>query len=199
MTGEFIVDRHLGGYIAGGDPATLYPELWAWLVKVRGVRSVLDVGCGDGAAMYQFDQLGAQVIGVDGMPQPNPRIFLHDFTTGPWNVPIGVLRELATPWPPDIVWSCEFVEHVEERYIGGVLDALALAPTVLMTAAGPGQPGHHHVNCQEPSYWVGAMATRGYTLDQELTRDTRAIAGANTLPDNHYVRSGLAFTRRSPA
>lgn len=194
----FVTDGHLGGYIEGGDPATQFPQLWEWLVKIRGVSSVLDVGCGDGAAMRAFDQLGAEVLGVDGIPQPDPRIFLHDFTTGPWNEPTEVLIALAAR-KPDLVWSCEFVEHVEERYLNNVLDALTLGPTVLLTHANPGQPGYHHVNCRSDDYWIGAMATRGYEFDHALTRDTRAIAGANTDPNNHYVRSGLAFTRRSPA
>jgi cyclopropane fatty-acyl-phospholipid synthase-like methyltransferase len=184
--GEFVLDGHLGGYIAGGDPATQYPDLWAWLVAIKGVSSVLDVGCGDGAAMYVFDQLGCDVRGVDGVAQIDPRIAHHDFTLAPWTIVDDV----------DLVWSCEFVEHVEEQYIGNFLAAFKRGRAVLMTHASPGQQGHHHVNCRTDDYWVGVMAATGYQLDGDLTRDTRAIASANTDPNNHYARSGLAFTRR---
>ena len=37
---------HLGGNIAGGDPASFYPGLWAWLVSEFKVKTVLDIGCG---------------------------------------------------------------------------------------------------------------------------------------------------------
>jgi hypothetical protein len=50
---------HLGGYVEGGDPATYYPDLWKWFVETLMVRSVIDVGCGDGVALKYFrDTLG---------------------------------------------------------------------------------------------------------------------------------------------
>ena len=54
---QFYIDSanpHLGGYIVGGDDATYYPHLWDWLVSARGVKSVVDVGCGEGHAARYF-------------------------------------------------------------------------------------------------------------------------------------------------
>lgn len=187
--GEFVTEGHLGGYVRGGDPATLYPDLWAWLVNIRGVKTVLDVGCGDGAALRAFRDLGCSVIGIDGVAQDDEDIIQHDFATGP------LLEDVGDDY--DLVWSCEVVEHVEERYLPNLLDSLTRGRLLLMTHAMPGQPGWHHVNCRTSDYWVGVMVTVGFHLDQELTRDTRALAAANLDPNNHYVRSGLAFRRET--
>lgn len=187
MTHFYIDEKspHLGGYIPGGDPATYFPELWEWLVREKGVKSVIDVGCGEGQALRFFEELGCRISGVDGIEQDHPRIYAHDYTQGP----------LAIRDPFDLVWSCEFVEHVEERYLPNFLTTFQCANAVLMTHADPGQPGHHHVNCQPASYWKGTMASAGFRFDEDFTREAREKAALNTFPINHFARSGLAFVR----
>lgn len=196
---ELVAAGHLGGYVVGpyGDPATYYPELWQWLVEERKVQSVVDVGCGEGHAVRFFEGLGVEAVGIDGVSQEHPRILRHDYTLGPWSP--SFLREGPEgPWRDDrcdLVWSCEFVEHVEERFLPNFLATFGAGHYVLMTHADPGQLGHHHVNCRSSDYWVGTMAAVGYRLDSQLTAQTRELAGHNTDQWNHYVRSGLAFAR----
>lgn len=178
---------HLGGDVAGGDEATWYPELWDWFVKSLGLRSVLDVGCGDGTAIDYFRrELDVHALGIDGVERSSPHIARWDFTNGPYPGPIE---------PFDLVWSCEFVEHVSERYLPNVLASFVRGKVVAMTHAFPGQLGHHHVNCQQPDYWVGAMAASGYELATGLTDRARELANANRSPWNHFVRSGLIFRK----
>lgn len=191
----FFVDDarpHLGGYIIGGDDATYYPALWRWLVEQKEVRSVIDVGCGEGHAVSFFEELGCDVIGVDGVEQDNPQIVCHDYTEGSWPQAVrGNRMEGAS----DLVWSCEFVEHIEERCVPNFLETFLMAPLVLMTHAAPGQQGHHHVNCQPEAYWRGVMAAIGYELDDALTQECRGLAARNRNQWNHFARSGLAFVR----
>jgi SAM-dependent methyltransferase len=189
-----IVDGHLGGYIPGGDPATHYPDLWRWLVEgPEHVESVLDVGCGDGVALRFFrDTLGIDALGIDGIPQDDPDIIEHDYTTGPFVTAIA-------DEDPDrfaLVWSCEFVEHVAEEFIGNFLVTFDLGDLVLMTHAEPGQGGWHHVNLQHSGYWIQRMDEIGFELDGKLTNKTRELARLNESAWNHYGRSGLAFRRR---
>ena len=192
---QYVERGHLGGYVAGGDPATFYPELWTWLVKDYGIRSVVDVGCGEGHAVIYFESLGIDTIGIDGIAQEHPRVLQHDYTEGRYRH--SFLRDGPEgPWRDDrcdLIWCCEFVEHIEERFIPNFLWTFSSAKLVLMTHAGPGQVGYHHVNCQEANYWIGVMAAIGFSFDAELTARTRTIAGANTEIGNHYRRSGLAF------
>lgn len=170
----------------GGDEATWYPELWEFLVLAAGVGSVVDVGCGEGHSTREFERLGCTVLGIDGVAQNDPSIVVHDYTEGP-------LRPDASF---DLCWCCEFVEHVEERYVPNFLATFAAADLVLLTNAEPGQAGHHHVNLQTQDYWRGALAGIGYTEDVVLTQVGRILASVNRSPYNHFVRSGRAYRRR---
>lgn len=181
-------DAHLGGNIPGGDPQTFYPELWAWLVEHFSVASVLDVGCGEGHALAEFARLGARVCGVEGYP-PNIAVLQatgvphlqHDFTTGP--------PRLAGTF--DLCWCCEFVEHVDERYLPHILAAFSTCRYVAMTHALPGQGGHHHVNCQSDHYWIDHLEAAGFRLLPSQTMTTR-----ERFPGTYWGRSGLIFMRR---
>jgi hypothetical protein len=57
-----------------------------------------------------------------------------------------------------------------------------------MTHAFPGQPGHHHVNCQPTEYWLARMKATGFSLDEWATEAARTVA-----PGSHWQRSGLVF------
>lgn len=191
-----VVDRerpHLGGYFPEGDPGSYCPEMWTWFVEEYDIRSVIDVGCGSGQALRFFRDLGVVGVGIDGIAQYDPYIIEHDYTTGPWPV-----RDAQPPWSGandyDLVWSCEFVEHVEERFMPNFLATFALGRYVLMTHAQPGQGGHHHVNCKDDSYWVGALAAMGCAYDAELTAKTKELT-----PHGYWPRSGLVFRRASAA
>lgn len=188
-----VVDGHLGGYIPGGDPATVYPDLWEWLVKEQGVESVIDIGCGDGIAVDYFSSLGCAVLGIDGIPQEHPNIITHDYTHGPFVVTLA--DEPGARY--DLAWSCEFVEHIAEEYVENFLETFACADLVLMTSAGPGQNGWHHVNCQPIPYWSRKMQQIGYLVDEVFTVDCRAQARKNGSEWNHFVRSGMAYRRQA--
>src|SRR5262245_12788883 len=209
---RFVQAGHLGGYIAAdahhphGDPATYFPALWDWLIAQFRPQTVLDVGCGEGHALDYFLQAGGRAaagqpghfpagiyaLGIEGCRQalaagvvPPGRIVLHDFTTGPVALPPLVARAGF-----DLVWSCEFVEHVAARYREHFLAAFALGRVVAMTHAEPGQGGHHHVNEQPRDYWVSALAAHGFALDAARTAASRRLD-----PSGHWRRSGLIFTK----
>ena len=192
---DFYVEQerpHLGGYIRGGDPATFYPQLWEWLVNEYGVESVIDVGCGEGHAARYFADLGCDVIGIDGVWQlsQNWQFYMHDYTEEPWPTAVrGNRMDGAT----DLVWSCEFVEHVPEEHVPNFLTTFQMARMVAMTHAEPGQPGYHHVNCRSADYWIGALAAAGFRLDTDMTTAARGLALMTQNPINHFARSGLVF------
>lgn len=197
-----IVDEHLGGYVPGGDPDTWYPDLWRWLIDDQGVKSMIDVGCGEGQTIDWFAANGCDVIGIDGIDQNHPDFVKHDYTTGRLlaNPRVGRTSKAQNTAPhewADLCWSAEFVEHVEERYVPNFLDTFACAKLVMMTHAVPGQGGWHHVNCRTSDYWIGAMAAVGYQLDHAMTTLTRALAAANGQATNYYRDTGLAFRKNA--
>lgn len=177
---------HLGGYLKGGDAGSFCPEMWTWLVRKYRIKSVIDVGCGEGQALKFFGDLGCYVRGVDGIPQPGLGSFVcHDYTTGPYE---------PNPWADgrgfDLCWCCEFVEHVEQRYEENFLATFECARMVAMTHGLPGQGGHHHVNCQPPEYWIQRMKEHGFRLNRPATRRAREL-----VPHGYFAWSGLVFVR----
>lgn len=194
---EMIQDGHLGGYVRGGDPATCCAHLWSWMVQEHGVRSVLDVGCGEGHSARFFQDLGCAVCGVEGCQRAIDdsvipgQVVQHDFCHGPYDPGRRY----------DLVWSCEFLEHVEPQYVPNILATFAHAGRfILVTHAFPGKDrGHHHVNCQPASYWIRRIERLGFTCDVRLSRQARTVSLRDYPGVNHFARSGLVFVRTSAA
>lgn len=179
---EFVTDPmtpHLAGFIRGGDPAGMCPDLWARAIVEYDVTSVLDVGCGDGATIDWFAARGCRVMGIDGYPQAHPNIVRHDYS----------IAALALGSRFDLGWSNEFVEHVEERHVPNFMQTFLACRHVMVTHALPGQPGHHHVNCRDDDWWIARFAEHGFAFDEDATDMARLLA-----PDDSYFRrSGLVL------
>jgi SAM-dependent methyltransferase len=181
---NYVTDRqrpHLGGNLDGGDPRTFCPELWRWLVDRYKVRTVYDVGCGEGQAMDAFAALGCHVVGLDGLPQCKAvrgSFLCHDLATGPMPLE-GV----------DLVWCSEVVEHIDEAHLGNLLDTICCGRLLAMSHATQGQSGHHHVNCQPASYWVAHIESRGLRLLGTDTLESRSFPGP------FWQQTGLIFQR----
>lgn len=188
--GTPIDPPHLGGFIPC-DEHSYTPWLWDYLIEEFSPKSMLDVGCGEGRAAKYFLDSGVDAYGIDGSVVaqrttvlPPNRFILHDFATA-----------LLHPKHVDLIWCCEFVEHVEEKYLDRfLLDVFAFSKVVAMTFAWPGQPGHHHVNCQEQSYWVSKLASIYFKLDEARTARSRAFP-PDVLKQAYWGRTGLIFTR----
>lgn len=180
--GRMICEGHLGGFIEGGDPRTYCPRVWNYFVREEAVSSVVDVGCGIGVACEHFAAAGVHVTGIDGsesarrMFRVPGRFLLHDYT-----------REMLSV-PAMLAWSCEFVEHVDAKFVPNFMHTFRFCRTVAMTYAVPGQAGHHHVNCQPADYWIGAFAAIGFTIDEPTTARLRTLD-----PDTHFADRGMVF------
>ncbi len=203
---KFITNNHLGGYVNGIHPASYFPILWHYLVRKYNIQTVVDIGCGQGHAAKYFEHLGCNVLGIDGMEDPNRvldngNFVLHDYTTGSVFGPSWTKPNMEY----DLCWSCEFVEHVSETYVNNFLQDFAKSKYVVMTHATPGQAlrdnAHHHVNEQPAEYWIQKMQSIGYkycTIDTLMLRAI-ADADAHTRLDgdyfNHFIHKGLMFKR----
>ena len=179
--------KHLGGNTIGGNPQTFYPQLWAWMVKTLNIKTVLDVGCGEGHAMREFTRLGCEVNGLDGAPRnvvlAGPRARVHDLTIGPCIAPI----------PIDLVWCCEVVGQIEERYVDNVIKTLVQGKWLAMTNQLPGQPGPHNMfNCQPVVYWEKKLCASGFAPDCIRTNEA-------AIHSQHYwSRTGVIYRRVNP-
>ena len=179
-------DPSLGGNLIGGDPNSYHPAIWNYLIERFGIRSMLDVGCGEGHCVKFFASEGLMAVGFDGLEANVERavapILLHDLRIGPFVKPV------------DLVHCCEVVEHIDERYVDNVIATLANGNVIAMTHALPGQDGYHHVNCQSASYWIKRLEVLGYTF---LPAETQAAKAKISESDawSYFLQSGLIFQK----
>lgn len=182
-------DPSLGGNVIGGDSRTYHPALWDFLTAQFKVRSMLDVGTGEGHCVRYFaNELGISATGFDGLRQNVARavlpIQLHDLRSGPFLLEV------------DLVHCCEVVEHIDAEYLPSLLATLANGRIIAMTHAVPGQGGHHHVNCQPAEYWIERIEALGYSFLPDVTKVARRLI-EKTGNWTYFVGTGLIFERTS--
>jgi len=194
-------EKHLGGYWnvknLWGDPGTWSPEIWNKIIKKYEIESVADIGCGLGYSTRYFSQKGLYAVGVEGgLNAINNSVFEGNLLN------IDYTKESA--FDPeydehDLIWCCEFVEHVEEEYVDNFLSDFKTGKVVAMTFADVGQAGYHHVNCQPESYWIKNLESIGFKLNREFTEELRAMAVQSrvdpTFPHGTHLRRMLVFEK----
>jgi SAM-dependent methyltransferase len=135
-----------------------------YLLEGLTYHSLLDVGCGPGMWVTAASNAGIpEVWGIDGIVPSNPLNPSIRFTqldlTKDWN--LG--RQF------DLAMCLEVAEHLDESYAFDLVANLTKhGNTIVFSAACPGQPGQHHVNCQWPSYWQNLFNKFGYACSDEL-------------------------------
>lgn len=129
-------------------------------------QSLVDVGCGTGVWLKAAIDNGVKdVLGVDAIALnqtelvvPCSLVITHDLTQ-----PLTISRRF------DMALCLEVAEHLDADHAHTLVDSLVeLADTVVFSAACPGQPGQHHVNCQWPAYWQAIFNSRGYRCDDAV-------------------------------
>ena len=151
-------DREFYDRIGGGSlrSARVVAPLIRDLVPTR---TVIDVGCGTGAWAYAFQELGSQVLGVDGSWVPRDQRLVPFVECDLAQDPFGV-RHIGRY---DLAVSLEVGEHLPfDRARDLVALLVHLGDAVLFSAAVPGQGGANHINEQWPEWWAELFAERGY-------------------------------------
>lgn len=130
------------------------------LIDLIHPTSVIDIGCGPGTWLHEFENQGvADILGVDGdyvapslLQIPQPLFISHD------------LRNLfSAPRQFDLALCLEVAEHLPAECADVLIDSLVrLAPVVAFSAAVPHQGGTDHRNEQWPEYWAAKFQARGF-------------------------------------
>jgi len=168
---------HLGGH---ENMTIMDEETLDYLVKRYNIKSMLDVGCGPGGMIDYAKSIGLEAAGVDGDPTlAREDIAIHDFVMGPY---------LTKNY--DLIWSVEFVEHVDEEYIDNFLATFLLGNVLFVTHAQPMQGGHHHVNLKDDDYWKEKLSPP-WVFDAEATTWIRERSKV----DPYIKKSALVFTK----
>ncbi len=150
-------------------------------------RTVIDVGCGDGAWMRVLQEQGIETTGVDGSWVP-------DGNRPPGFVEHDLEQPLQLEGSFDLAICLEVAQNLSpssaERLVG---DLVNLAPVVLFSAAIPLQGGINHRNEQWPSYWARLFAARDY-YPQDLVRPA---VWSNALVEPWYAQNTLLYSSAS--
>jgi SAM-dependent methyltransferase len=115
-------------------------------------HSVIDVGCGVGAWLKVFKDLGVtEVLGIDGDYIPNKMMMIekNEF------YPQDLKQDISLNKKFDVAISIEVAEHINKKYASNFIKNLTnLSDIIVFSAAIPKQGGTHHVNEQWPTYWI---------------------------------------------
>ena len=137
--------------------------------KITGANSVLDVGCGQGAWLSVWREIGvADVLGLDGdyvdrnaLLVPTEHFYARDLSER-----FEIERRF------DLVQTLEVAEHLPKSHAPAFVASLvAHAPFVLFSAAPPGQGGDHHINEQPYTFWQQLFAEHDYVAVDCLRPD----------------------------
>ena len=176
---------HLGGH---ANVCNVDAGLLRWISGVTGGGSFLDVGCGAGTMVRMAEDMGEfrTCLGVEGdraIPKSTASVMIHDFAA-----PIPRGSPADEEW--DVAYSCEFLEHVDERWMtDNVMPLFRRARMVVMTAAPPNWGGYHHVNERDHEYWIGVFNRHGMKHCPELSREARKASTMNAhRPKKRFVK-----------
>jgi SAM-dependent methyltransferase len=128
--------------------------------------TLLDVGCGTGTWLRAAADLGVlQVVGVDGVVVAESH--LHVPRSNIEHCDLTASFDLGRRF--DVVLCLEVAEHIPESAAATLISSIVgHSDKVLFSAACPGQPGQHHVNCQWPDYWQCLFNSHGFVCDDSI-------------------------------
>jgi SAM-dependent methyltransferase len=179
---------HLGGHLYMDNTDTY---LLKYCKQTLGINSMVDVGCGLGRQVEVALELGLNSFGIDGdfslkyedmKEWVSPvEILIHDFSEGAYH-----LEEIC-----DLALSVEFLEHIEEKYLDNIFSVFRRCRYIFVASAGIGQPGHHHVNCQNDEYWLGKFKEYDFDLSEDITNHLRSNSSLTATRQR-----GLFFTNK---
>jgi SAM-dependent methyltransferase len=170
------------------------------LLRHAPARSVLDVGCGDGKLLAAVARVspGTRVLGIDSSPTALRVAQGRGVETRALDLAsVGrrrvdeIARELGGI---GLAVSLETVEHFPRWHSAKLLRLVCVAPTVVFSAAQPGQGGTLHVNERPVEHWVRRFARLGYALSDH-NEAFRAEVRALDLPWWYAANVNL-FVRR---
>ena len=135
------------------------------------IKTVLDIGCGNGAYTNVLNANGIAAVGYDGNPNTeeitNNVCKVRDFSK-PVNV--GTF---------DAVLCLEVGEHIPRMYERTFINNIALAAEkyIFMSWAVIGQGGKGHVNCRDNKYIISAIERKNFVYLHEPSLALRKACG----------------------
>lgn len=165
----------------------------ALLAAFPGTCRTVDVGCGGGAYAAALQAQGVNCAACEHSPVG--RFLARRRRVAPVKFDLARTPPARLQGHFDVAYSIEVAEHLSPALGDALVKFLCeLADQILFTAAGPGQLGEGHVNCQPKGYWIARFAQHGFVEDAARTAcvvDAFRSAGAVYWLTNN----AMTFTR----
>lgn len=161
-----------------------------YIAEKYAPSTVLDIGCGLGATLQLFKHFGAKaVFGIDALHDEATLLERSEYAR----------RDLSQPLNLGRVFDCSLCLEVAPRLPAQsaevLIDTIAAhsGRTIIFSAAGPGQPGHGHINCRPLSYWLTLWSERGWGPDLADSLGMRCLSTLSWFRRNLVVlRPGIS-------
>jgi SAM-dependent methyltransferase len=157
--------------------------------------SIVDIGCGVGVWLKEFQRLGKEdILGIDGPSLPADLLLIPRDKFVCLDVEYAAIDSVQRRF--DLAICLEMAEHISPERAQVLIDGLSrLSDVVLFSAAIPYQGGTGHVNENWIEYWAGLFLKNDY-VPVDLFR---ARLWSNPQVAFYYRQNALLFVRREKA
>jgi SAM-dependent methyltransferase len=171
-------DGAFWNFHAGGD----WNGLAARILGLGAPRSIVDVGCGNGALLSAIRTLAPDVktLGIDSGMEALQRTRSKGLAAEQVDLAFRGRRSAADLAARiaqfDMAVSLETAEHLPPWSAGPLIHALTQAAVVVFSAAHPDQQGTQHMNERPFAYWQRQFTARGFTVARDDLAFRNAVA-----------------------
>jgi hypothetical protein len=154
----------------------------------------LDVGSGSGAFSAECNRLGLITVACEHGASGRRMAARQGVDCRPFDLTHDPPAAVGGPF--DVSICFEVAEHLPPS-LGDrlVLFVAGQSPTVVFTAAHPGQGGTGHINEQPKEYWIERFERAGMRYDAESTAWLSAAFVARKVPDKWFEQNITVFRK----
>jgi SAM-dependent methyltransferase len=167
-------------------------EIVPLVLQIINVKSILDVGCGQGAWLSVWKKMGVQSIcGIDGSHVNLNNLFIEKENF--------ISANLSNSYPKinrkfDLITCLEVAEHLPRHKSENFIKFLTMHSSyVLFSAAQIGQGGENHINENKLSYWAKIFKSNNFECYDIL----RPKFISNPKISKWYKYNSLLFVHKS--
>jgi SAM-dependent methyltransferase len=156
-------------------------------------KSIIDVGCGTGVYVAEFQSKGLRAVGCEYGKRP--RRWAAKFAREIYSFDVTKPLVPLPGAPFDCAMSLEVGEHIPADLAERFVQFIAMhSGLVVFSAAQPRQGGEGHVNEQPKEYWIEKFVSQRFRLDHAATT---AIVHSLERSGAHrnLVRNVMVFTK----
>ena len=158
-------------------------------------KSVIDVGCGTGALLNEFQKYGCETFGLEFSPAGLEMCRQRGLNVKRFDLYNEKGDYLGTY---DIITSMEVAEHLPEKSADTFVDLLCcLGDRIAFSASHPGQGGGDHVNEQHQAYWIEKFAERSFIHNLSLSETWKNEWMLSSQVAHWYYENIMVFRRAS--